>query len=216
MDNKINKDIIEITKDINGKIVAVKCEEFLVQQGEWLLNLFEEEQKKHDLIKDDSKIQVGFTIYTFKEENGKIKVLAPDYTKDPMKDTIENLSLSFIIHIQQNSILKKIDVQGEKIAFDDKIVILKEVRESSDIYLERAKEYEKGDSGWYIGVIENNRAKAPSYKDEYESIYAFEVLKFRPDFAQLLSLPKGYLIAIIDNEIKEITDGDDNVVYRKG
>lgn len=216
MENQnIEKNIIELKKEIDGKTVAIKCEEFFKEQGTWLLNMFEQEHKKSNIIKDGFKIQAGCTMYLFKEIDDEIKVLAPDYSKDPMKDTTDNLSLSLILQLQQNSILKKIGIDGELIAFDDRIVILKEAKNSDNIYLERAKEYEKGNSGWYIGVIENDKAKAPDDAGQYESIYAYEVLRFRPDLIQLLALPKGYLVVIIDNEIKEISDGDNNVAYRK-
>lgn len=216
MQNKnVEKNIIELKKEINGKTVVIKCEEFFKEQGIWLLNMFDQEHKEVNIIRDGFKIQAGFTMYLFKEVDGEIKVLAPDYSKNPMKDTTDNLSLSLILQLQQNSILKKLKIDGEQIAFDDKIVMLKEAKNSDNIYLERAKEYTKGDSGWYIGVIDNDKAKAPDDAEEYESIYAYEVLRFRPDFIQLLALPKGYLVAIIDNEIKEISDGENNVAYRK-
>ena len=211
--NNIEKELIEIERNINGYTVVLKCESFLKDQGEWLLKLFEEEAL--ELIKDDFKIQAGFTMFILKEKDGKLHVVAPDYRKNPFEDTNDNISLPLILQLQQNDILKKLEIEGDMIAFDDKVIILKDARDSENLYLERSKQYGKGDSGWYIGVIDESEGIPKAAKGELNAIPAFEILRFRPDLVKLLSLPKGYLVAIVNNEIQEIVDGDNRVAYKK-
>lgn len=215
MDNneRVEKDLIEVQRIINGCIVSLKCESILVDQGEWLLKLFEDEA--FEKIGNDFKMQVGFTMFILKEGNGKLRVVAPDYKKDPFNDINDNISLPLLLQLQQNDILKKLEIEGDLIAFDDKVMILKEAKTASNIYLERSKEYGKGDSGWYIGVFDEREGTVEAVRGGVEAITACHILKFRPDLIKLLSLPKGYLISIIHNEIQEIVDGDNRIVYKK-
>ena len=186
--------LIELSKEISGKKVLIKCEEFLKDQGNWLLSVFEKEVA--DKICDDLKIQVGFTMFIF-------------------KDTTENISISLILQFQLNETVKKLDVSYEDIAFDDELLLLSKARNADNIYLERSKNYGKGQSGWYIGAVNMTEEIPKPEKGNVESIAVCDILKFRPDLLKLLALPKGYIITIIHNEIVEIMDGDSKIVYKK-
>lgn len=214
MINEDNKSqIIELKKNISGKNVVLKCEDFLKSQGEWLLDLFEKEAANE--IKDDFKIQVGFNMFIFKKQENYFKVIMPDYAKDPFKDTIDNISIALILQFQLNETVKKLDVNYEEIVFDDELRILSKARNADNIYIERAKEYNKGQSGWYIGAFEMAEDMPKSIAGQVESVPVCSILKFRPDLLKLLSLPKGYIVTIIHNEIVEIMDGNSQLVYKK-
>lgn len=215
MDNteKVEKDLIEVQRIINGCLVSLKCESILKEQGEWLLKVFEDEA--FEKIGNDFKMQIGFTMFILKEGDGKLRVVAPDYKKDPFNDLNDNISLPLIIQLQQNDILKNLEIDGDLIAFDDKVMMLKEAKTASNIYLERSKEYGKGDSGWYIGVFDEKEGTVEAVRGGVETITACEILKFRPDLVKLLSLPKGYLVAIAHNEIQEIVDGNNRIAYKR-
>ena len=205
--------LIELSKEISGKKVLIKCEEFLKDQGNWLLSVFEKEVA--DKICDDLKIQVGFTMFIFKDKGDYYEVVIPDYSKDPFKDTTENISISLILQFQLNETVKKLDVSYEDIAFDDELLLLSKARNADNIYLERSKNYGKGQSGWYIGAVNMTEENPKPEKGNGESIAVCDILKFRPDLLKLLALPKGYIITIIHNEIVEIMDGDSKIVYKK-
>ena len=205
--------IIELKKEINNKNIIIKCEEFLKDQGNWLLSVFEKEVA--DKICDDFKVQVGFTMYIFKDKGEFFEVIIPDYAKDPFKDTTDNISISLILQFQLNDTVKKLDVNYEDVALDDELLLLTKARNSDNIYLERYKDYNKGQSGWYIGAINMTEDMPRPEKGDIEHIAVCDILKFRPDLLKLLSLPKGYIITILHNEIVEIMDGDSKIVYKK-
>lgn len=205
--------IIELKKEINNKNIIIKCEESLKDQGNWLLSVFEKEVA--DKICDDFKVQVGFTMYIFKDKGEFFEVIIPDYAKDPFKDTTDNISISLILQFQLNDTVKKLDVNYEDVAFDDELLLLTKARNSDNIYLERYKDYNKGQSGWYIGAINMTEDMPRPEKGDIEHIAVCDILKFRPDLLKLLALPKGYIITILHNEIVEIMDGDSKIVYKK-
>lgn len=74
------------------------------------------------------------------------------------------------------------------ILFQDKIVCTKGVLLLDNIYLERSKEYEKGDSGWYIGPVDESIAT-----NELEAYYAYQLLKIRPSIIKTIALPNDYM-----------------------
>jgi len=85
--------------------------------------------------------------------------------------------------------------------FCDKIVAAKNVLELDNIYLERTKGCEKGDSGWYIGPV-NDEHNA----EEYEALYAYELLKLRPSLIRVLTLPFEYLVIFEKDELKAVVN----------
>ncbi|EOO17047.1 hypothetical protein IGA_03228 [Bacillus cereus HuA3-9] len=92
------------------------------------------------------------------------------------------------------------------IKFSDKIVTAKNVLQLDEVYLQRASDCEKGDSGWYIGSVEET-------EDELEAFYAYQLLKIRPSIIQVLALPYEYLVVFEKGKIKAILDDKDVDVW---
>ncbi|OPZ94495.1 MAG: hypothetical protein BWY74_00529 [Firmicutes bacterium ADurb.Bin419] len=63
------------------------------------------------------------------------------------------------------------------------------------------------DSGWYLGLV-NDEDNSHAIED-YQCIYVFQLLKYKPQLLQLLFLPVGYLVVINGDTIEEVIDKDD-------
>ncbi|MFZ5986771.1 MAG: immunity protein Imm33 domain-containing protein [Bacillota bacterium] len=203
-----NNEVKVFSRKINNKNVSLQCIENLSGQAEFLLELIEQEQEHTNVLKDNFKIQVGWSIYTVKEQNGGFILLSPDYEKNPFQDTTKDLSLSIFVQVQQNIILKKANVDGEPVSFQDTIVVLKDALNSDSVYMERKEKCKKGDSGWYLGLIEDD--VIPRTVEDYKAIYTFQLLQLKPHLLQLLSLPTGCLAIINGTKIEEVIDSNDN------
>ncbi|MDB5356066.1 MAG: hypothetical protein JWN24_2519 [Phycisphaerales bacterium] len=70
------------------------------------------------------------------------------------------------------------------------VVFAAGIQSATRIYLERTAGMFPGDSGWYIGPADGPPVEA------LESARAGEILKARPQFVDLLSLPEGTLIVM--------------------
>lgn len=196
------------TKIIGNNKIYLQCLESLSKQAEFLLNLLEDELRNINVLQDNYKIQIGWSIYIISKQNEGFVILAPDYKRNPFKDRSSDLTIPLMIQCQQNDMLKKANVQGEPISFQDTMIILKDTLNSDMLYLERKDVCKKGDSGWYLGLVDDK--KDTRSIDDYKSIYIFQLLELKPELLQLLSLPIGCLAIIKGDSIVEVLDSQNN------
>lgn len=196
------------SKTLGNKKISLQCIGSLSKQAEFLLSLIEIEYKSINVLQDNYKIQIGWSIYIISGQNEEFVILSPDYNQNPFKDMKSDLTIPLMIQAQQNEMLRKTKVQSEPVSFQDTMVILKDALKSDLLYLERKEICKKGDSGWYLGLLDDkNEARGI---EDYQSIYIFQLLQLKPALLQLLTLPVG-CIAIIDGDsIVEVVDNEDN------
>lgn len=200
--------MISIERNIGGKLFRVNSEEYLREQAEALLEIIGNIESSK--LKDKFRVQVGWSIFTIVEGSEGFNVVAPDYSRNPFSESTDDLTISLWIQLEQGTLLNKLKLEGEMISFQDKIVCTKGVLSLDNIYLERSKEYEKGDSGWYIGPVDESIAT-----DELEAYYAYQLLKIRPSIIKTLALPSGYMAVLDKDELKAVLDENDMDVLKK-
>lgn len=205
----MKNEIIQLTKKIDNKIVSLRCSEALSSQGEFLLSVIEEEQRNKDILKDNYKLQIGWSFYILLRQDDSFKVLTPDYRRNPFEDMTPDVTLALFIQAQQNQLLRKSNVHGEPVSFQDKIVVLKDALTADLVYLERSSDYKQGDSGWYIGLVKDPNNSLRTAKD-YQAIYVYQLLQYKPYVLQLLTLPKGSMAIVNGDEIIEVVDENNN------
>jgi hypothetical protein len=200
--------MISIERNIGGKLFRVNSEEYLREQAEALLEIIGNIESSK--LKDKFKVQVGWSIFTIVEGSEGLNIVAPDYSRNPFSESTDDLTISLWIQLEQGTLLNKLKLDGEMISFQDKIVCTKGVLSLDNIYLERSKEHEKGDSGWYIGPVDESIAT-----DELEAYYAYQLLKIRPSIIKTLALPSGYMAVLDKDELKAVLDENDMDVLKK-
>lgn len=212
----MEENLIKMRKQIEDHLFTLECEGTLVNQGKWILDVIEEEYYKVNILEDNFKMQIGFITLKFIKEDNEVKIITPDLTKNPFNDYTYNISLFLILQLQQNDIIKKLQrITAENIAFDDKIKVYKDCKNKDNFFLIRDSYNTKNYSGWLIDSLNDDGTRNYHSDEEFVDMYVYEVLKFRPDLVKLLSLPKGYRVAIINNEIKQIVTGDNQFAYLK-
>jgi len=194
--------MISVKKNIGDKLFKVNSEEYLREQAEALLEIIG--NIKSSKLKDKFKVQVGWSIFTIVEDSDGFNIVAPDYSRNPFTESTDDLTISLWIQLEQSTLLNKLKLDGEMISFQDKIVCAKGVLSLDNIYLERSKEHEKGDSGWYIGPVDVSIAT-----DELEAYYAYQLLNIRPSVIRTLALPSGYMAVLEKDELKAVLDEND-------
>ncbi|PDY46429.1 immunity protein Imm33 domain-containing protein [Bacillus pseudomycoides] len=186
-------------KKIGDKTFIAQAEKIFAVQVEGLFHFLTEVE--NDRLIDGFSIQVGWSIYFLDKREDGYHIIVHDYTKNPFEDMTDDLTISLWILLTQVSFLKPLTIEGELLRFCDKIVAAKNVLELDNIYLERTKGCEKGDSGWYIGPV-NDEHNA----EEYEALYAYELLKLRPSLIRVLTLPFEYLVIFEKDELKAVVN----------
>lgn len=187
-------------KNIGNKNIKAKVEEPLSFHVETLFNLL---SNVEDKLADGFSIQVGWSVYSLYKYEDYYQIITRDYTKNPFKDKTEDLTIALWVQLEQAHCLRRLNIEGELIKFNDKIVIAKNVLQLEEVYLQRFSGCGEGDSGWYIGPI-NEEASG-----ELETIYAYELLKMKPAFIQVLALPYDYLVVFEEDKIKAILNEND-------
>lgn len=191
-------------KHIGSKNIKAKVEEPLRFHVETLFDLL---SNVEDRLVDGFSIQVGWSVFSLCKCEDYYQIITSDYTKNPFQDTTEDLTIALWVQLEQTHCLRRLNIDGELIKFNDKIVIAKNVLQLEKIYLQRSSGCGEGDSGWYIGPI-NEEASG-----ELETIYAYELLKIKPAIIQVLALPYDYLVVFEKDKIKAILNDNDVDIY---
>ena len=88
-----------------------------------------------------------------------------------------------------------------------KVLITKSAAgEHCRLYLERTGSDSPGDSGWYIGTIDDREIH------DYEGIRIADLLEMRPDLGEILDLPAGYLIVLNGDSVEAVFDPNNELV----
>lgn len=194
--------MIKVTKNINENLFIVTVESYLKEQADELLNLIS--KIEFSKFRDKFTIQIGFTIFQLKKVAEGFIIISPDYGKNPLIDTTEDLTIALWIQLEQGTLLNKLNLIGELISFQDKIICSKGVLKLDNIYLERSGECEKDDSGWYIGPVDE-----VNDNEELEAYYAYQIIKIRPSIIQALTLPSGYMAVFNKDRLEAVLDDND-------
>ncbi len=93
------------------------------------------------------------------------------------------------------------------VAAEDRLVVARGAGQPARIYLERLAGCGAGDSGWYIGSVDN--VVAPGY----DAVRVADMLAARSDLAPLLELPPGCLVVLDGTRLEALLDAEDKRVW---
>lgn len=168
-------------------------------------------------IKNGYKLEIGFTVFIFLTERDGYKIVVPDYLNSPFLNTTDDLTIALWILSEQIEFLKKYNISGVPVRFDDEIVIAGNALENSLISLQRYTDLGGNVSGWCIESI-GKREDGSFYTietQEYIKIYAYQLLQSRPELIKILVLPYKYFVVINDETVIEILNEKDESVIDK-
>lgn len=194
-------------KVVMDKTMIAAAEKELEPQMKNLFTILE--QVDSNKLIDGFSFQVGWSVYYLNEKEPENFILTtPDYSKNPFEDITEDLTLALWVQLEQSHFLRKLSVEGLPIKLSDKIILTKGVLELEKIYLQRTGDVEKGDSGWYIGPVEDH------HTTELYALYAYELLNIKPEIIQVLALPNDYMVVFDGNEIKAVLNENDEDIFK--
>ncbi|WP_280170039.1 immunity protein Imm33 domain-containing protein [Priestia megaterium] len=194
-------------RNIGDKVVVVQAEHELKMQVESLFRIFETIEREK--WTDGFSIQIGWSNFIVSVKNEEYYILSPDYSGNPFEDDTEDLTLALWAQLEQVHFLRKLNINnGETVRFSDKVVVAKNILEVDSIYLQRSSDCEQGDSGWYIGAVNEE-----DDTEELEAFYAYQLLKIRPSLIQVLALPYEYMAVFEKDEVQAVLNENDEDVF---
>lgn len=131
-----------------------------------------------------------------------------DYKKNPLKDKNDNVTVSLLVQNMQLEAVQKAKLKPEAVTFKDTILVLKAALNSKEIYLNRTEPTKDGDSGWYLGLLDDPDEENHT-SDEYEKIPSYRFLEGRAEVLRVLQMPVGTVAVINENKLTALVDGND-------
>ncbi len=193
---------MKFQKKIGGYLITTFCSPTLAEQANSLFNKLSELNKTGPQLRDGTIIRFGWSDLKLVQQKDELALYEPDFSKNPKQDFLHQVTITLQVLKEQSKLLNEIGVTGLDCSYLEKVVTAKGCLNKPDIYLERSKQTEKNDSGWYIGETSDNGKEHTL--DDFESHYIFEIFQIRPSIMRVLALPPGYLAVFKEDEIKAI------------
>jgi hypothetical protein len=194
---------------VGSVLIKAECDAACDDQAEWLMGLLRRinEQRGGSFLKNGVRVQLGWTTLTLMQHGDALWVCEPDFQGDPTRETRRDITTSLRVQYLQNTIAKKVGVEGVPAAFHEKVVLSAGCLRENKVYLQRSQP-KQGDSGWYVGPVNES-----SSGGALEAIYVFNLLALRPALLEVLSLPPGYMAVFSGEKIEAILNEKDERVY---
>lgn len=156
----------------------------------------------------------GFFFLTQKSESDGEKfwvVETIDFNKDPAKDRTDNLTTALVVQNMQMEAVQVAKVKPENCTCKDTVLVLKEALSSNDVYMHRKEATKNGDSGWYLGLLDDPDEESHVLAD-FESMPTYKLIAFCPDAMRVLQLPVGTVAVFNNKSLTALVDADDNTM----
>ena len=209
---------------INGIKYFVTADESLESMVRILLNGIRNIPPEK-AMRDDFRLELLFSVYTFKKKLGGYQVMTQDFMGDALREKTEDLTVPLFLMMKQLLLVKQYQLEPASCRFDDKIILTKGALDNQYISLDRNGDAKPGESGWFIqGLRFENGVPRPILPagfegvdplpaEAYESIYAWQLLQKRPSAAEALLLPYNYCAILNWDELQEIlTDQNERLI----
>lgn len=100
------------------------------------------------------------------------------------------------------------NVKAERTAAggDDRVILASDVWAGQRIYLERVVNSKNGDSGWFVGSVDDEGG------DACIAVRANDLLRIRPDLYEIMRLPEGFLVVLDSGTVEAVLDGGGRLV----
>lgn len=143
------------------------------------------------------------------KNNAYYLVQTADYKNNPMELRTDDCTDALVVQNMQVDTNMKANVpRPEPTLYSDTILVLKEAINAPDVYMNRSDKTKNGDSGWYFGLL-NDEREGQHENDEFVTVPTSELMKFRGEALRVLQMPVGTLAVFHDNEMTALVDKDD-------
>ena len=206
--------MIKFQATIKGKEIRMYSSSPLTQTGEMFIRTLNRISDKTDIFQENFMLQYGWAPFFLKpktEEDGtEVYVVESfDFLQNPPKRTEDCSSALVIQNMQFDTFVRSKTPRPEPTTFKDKVLVLREALNAPDVYMHRADVTKDGDSGWYFGLLNDEREEEHT-DEELVSVQSWELMKFRAEALRVLMLPVGTVAVFHDNEMTALVDGEDH------
>ncbi len=204
--------MITFETTIQDKTVRMYAELPLKNAAGALFKVISQISTKTDIFNNKFILCFGWAYFALieREENGeKFWVLqTSDYNNDPERNTTDDVTTSLVVQNMQMECVQVAGVKPEVCTSRDTVLVLKSARNAEEIYLTRNEKAKDGDSGWYLGIMDDPDEDKHS-SDDYEKIPSYQLIAICPEAMRVLQLPVGTLAVFNKKQLTALVDGND-------
>lgn len=198
---------------IGAEAVTFDCAPELHQQASWLAGILRNIASERGAIffQPGRTIQLGWSRLTLVREGGELQVHEPDFDTDPFTHTRNRLTVTLTVLAQQNDWLHRLQVDPVAFHYSDKFYVSHGTREVSNVFLQRMPAGEtETNPPWAMKLLAD-----PKRESDWEWVFVFSLLRFRPWYLPFLALPVGFLVVFQDDEVDAVIDPANRVVFAR-
>jgi hypothetical protein len=200
---------MKIQRHIGQYTVALSCSEYLTEQAEFVLDVIAGAIDRGEVVlRDGLRVEVSWSVLTMRQtKDRELHICEPDFDADPFTRLRDDITATLSVIAAQNEFLRTVGTSAVPVRFDHKVVIAAGVLELDHVYLERSKDVPFGDSGWYIGPVDEEAGKL-------NAIYVYQLLSARPEFMSVLALPPGHMVVFLRQAVESVVDERDREIWQ--
>lgn len=192
-------------RQIGPHKVLLECSTANSELGASVLDKLSELHQAGPALHDGSRIQFGWSLLTLQTEDGALRVCEPDFY-GAISNTQPSVNVTLEVLKAQIPVLRAVGEDGVDVRYDQVVTATQSCVQTPDLFLKRDAPQSGGDTGWFIGKLEDLEAAQPP--QEVESLCVFQLLRQRFALLQLLTLPPGYLAIMRGDRLAALLDKD--------
>jgi hypothetical protein len=189
-------------RHIGATDIVLECNPLFEHFAKDIFNKLEQFIHQGKFLNNGFQIQYSWSVLTLQASSPGLLVCEPDFYGDALHDFNENLDTTFGIIAEQVTVLRETDLKGMDVYFSDEVFINGNALHAPNLFLKRQRPGRPGDSGWYIGNI--NDLEAGNEQKSHEILRVFELLSRRQSLLKVLSLPVDYVVTMENDSITGI------------
>ena len=150
------------------------------------------------------QIRFGWSLLRLAEDGDALRVHEPDFAAWPEERWVPTIDITLEVLAAQTALLHRLDVDGEDVFFDQKVIAAPGAVAQPEIFLRRGDSLSEDDSGWLLGTVEDPEALTRGHGLEGVSIAS--LVGRRRTLLQALTLPSGFIAVFSGDSIEQIFD----------
>lgn len=191
--------------------IKINCQKMFKNAIAALFQILNKASDEHDIFDKDFALCFGFSYFFLEKRDGFYQLVSLNYRKNPFNDRTDDLTIPLLVHNLQSEMVFTAKVQAQNTTFRQTMIVLKQAMQAKDIYLTRTEPTDDTDSGWYLGLTDDeNEDNHPS--EDFVKIPTCELLKLRPIAMRTLAMPVGTLVTISGDDITAVVDENDEPI----
>lgn len=194
---------MELTGRVAAGSLVLACDAALAPLGRDVLRTLEQRDAQQPALVAGSRVQFGWSVLTLVPDGDALRVFAPDYARDPMRDLDRSLDVTLSVILRQTSLLRELGASGLDARFDSFVIMARDTG-TDGVFLRRQTPTQADDSGWSMGNLDD--PPSPDDTAAFDAVRVYTLLRLRPAVIPLLALPPEWFVAMRGERIERIVD----------